>query len=173
MPRLLLSDELRERLKTPVGNLLIGPPQQTISQLREIIDKERPPMIVCVGDFVSKNLKNANIRVDVSVVDYKIMRLEADPWQEPGKTVFRAKNSAGTIDPMAWEALREAIEKKNSLLIIEGEEDLLTLPAILLAPDGAFVIYGQPKQGMVVVTVNSKKRTEIQAIVDAMTNEDR
>ncbi len=168
MPRLLLSNELRDRLKLPIGMLLTGSPRQTVARLREDIKTERPPMIICIGDFVSKNLKNAGIQVDVSVVDYKIMRRNAEQGQERGRTIFRANNAPGTIDPMAWEALLEAVEKKNSLLIIEGEEDLLALPAVLLAPDGSFVIYGQPKEGMVVVNVDSAKKAEVQNMISDM-----
>ncbi len=173
MPKLFLSNEVRERLKAPIGTLLTGSPQETIAQLKKNIETERPPMIICVGDFVSKNLKSADIHVDVSVVDNKIMRRDTEPWQESGKIIFRANNAPGTIDPIAWQALREAVEKKNSLLLIEGEEDLLALPAVLLAPDRALVIYGQPKEGVVVVTVDSGKKAEIQNIINGMISRDR
>lgn len=44
------------------------------------------------------------------------------------------------------------------LLLVEGEEDLLTLAAILSAPDRALIIYGQPKKGSVIVKVGDKVR---------------
>jgi uncharacterized protein (UPF0218 family) len=168
MPRLLLTDELRAKLRLPLGTLLTGPPERTIRELKKIVEAERPLAILCVGDFVSKNVKDSGLRVDVSVVDYKIMRREAESVEVTSGTVFRASNPAGTIELAAWEALREAIEKKNSLVVIDGEEDLLTLPAIMLAPDGSIVVYGQPNEGMVIVRVNSQKKAEIKKIVDSM-----
>ena len=40
-------------------------------------------------------------------------------------------------------------------IVVEGEEDLATLPAILYAPPGSVVVYGQPDEGSVLVKVNS------------------
>jgi uncharacterized protein (UPF0218 family) len=50
-------------------------------------------------------------------------------------------------------------------LVIQGEEDLLTLPAILLAPLNSFVFYGQYKTGMICVTVTEEKKNEIVGII--------
>ena len=173
MPKLLLTDDLRRTLKHPLGELLTGPPQETTAWLRRLVEEEKPPLIICVGDAVSKNVREAGVDAGVSVVDYKVMRQEISPWEYNGTIVFRVSNPAGTIEFAAWEALREAIERKNALLIVDGEEDLLALPAILLAPDGSLVVYGQPREGMVVVKASPEKKKEIQRIIELMTKEDR
>ncbi len=54
------------------------------------------------------------------------------------------------------------------ILLVDGEEDLLTLVAVLYAPENALVVYGQPNQGIVVVRVTSKKRAEAERIWGAM-----
>jgi hypothetical protein len=56
-------------------------------------------------------------------------------------------------------------------MVVLGEEDLLTLPAIVEAPIISFVIYGQPEEGIVLVEVDEKKKKEIHALIDAMVKE--
>ncbi len=120
----------------------------------------------------SKNVRDAGIDIDVSVVDYRTMRREVAPGRTAYGTIFQAANPAGTIELAAWEALGEAIGRRRSLLIVQGEEDLLVLPAILLAPERSFVIYGQPRDGMVVVRVSREKKAEIQEIIDSLVKQD-
>ena len=54
------------------------------------------------------------------------------------------------------------------VLLVDGEEDLATLPAVLAAPDGASVVYGQPGEGMVLVTVTDAVRERFDALVDRL-----
>jgi uncharacterized protein (UPF0218 family) len=51
---------------------------------------------------------------------------------------------------------------------VEGEEDLAAILAILMAPEGAKVLYGMPGQGMVVVTVDPESRGKARALLDLM-----
>ena len=54
----------------------------------------------------------------------------------------------------------------SSQIKIQGEEDLLALPAILLAPLGSVVIYGQKDLGVVVVEVTEEKKEEVKKIIN-------
>jgi hypothetical protein len=51
---------------------------------------------------------------------------------------------------------------------VSGEEDLLTLPAVLLAKNGSRVFYGQPGKGMVLIEVNAKTKKKVKKLVDEM-----
>jgi hypothetical protein len=53
-------------------------------------------------------------------------------------------------------------------IVVEGEEDLLTLIAIMNAPQESLVVYGQPHEGIVVVKVTEDKKTEISELLKAM-----
>lgn len=53
-------------------------------------------------------------------------------------------------------------------MMVDGEEDLLTVVTVLSAPDGAFVVYGQPHVGIVVVEVSAESRENMRRIVDLM-----
>ena len=68
----------------------------------------------------------------------------------------------------AWKAIQDAMREKEVVMIVEGEEDLLTLPAIVESPDDAFVVYGQPSQGLVVVTATAPKKRKILEMMNAM-----
>ncbi len=52
--------------------------------------------------------------------------------------------------------------------MVKGEEDLLTLIAVLFAPKNAFVVYGQPHSGVVVVKVTSERKARAQEFLNAM-----
>ena len=50
-------------------------------------------------------------------------------------------------------------------LVVDGEEDLLALPSILFAPLNAYVLYGQPNEGIVVVSVTESLKIKVQRAV--------
>lgn len=90
-----------------------------------------------------------------------------------GTEVIQARNPAGSITREAWDAVRKAFASKTPgpvRLEIDGEEDLLGIPAILEAPDGTAVLYGLPGQGVVVVKVDAAMRKRAEDIVARMTS---
>ncbi|MCK4400253.1 DUF359 domain-containing protein, partial [Candidatus Bathyarchaeota archaeon] len=59
----------------------------------------------------------------------------------------------------AQRVLRDAITLKKRLgVVVEGEEDLLVLPLMAMMPIGSVIVYGQPREGMVVVTLTEERR---------------
>ena len=171
MPRLRLSEGLRDRLKEPLGELIHGPPESSIARLREIIGSNKPSKTICVGDFVSRLLVESSFPVDLFIVDNKTMRQETEGFQPKTNYIVRTVNPAGTIEMAAWAAVGEALKKPHSVLMVEGEEDLLTLAAVVLAPLNSLVIYGQPDVGMVAVRADKAKKSETEAIVAQMEQE--
>lgn len=72
-------------------------------------------------------------------------------------------NEPGTINLKTAETIKTAMRNflktgQKQLIIIKGEEDLLALPAILFAPLGAVVLYGQWGLGVVMVEVTEKTK---------------
>jgi hypothetical protein len=108
----------------------------------------------------------------VIIIDRKEKRESAVEFSHDKARVFRAVNEPATISFAAWQAVAEAIEKGNSAVVVEGEEDLLALVAIVVAPIGSVVAYGQPGQGIVIVRVTPSKRSEIQRQIDQMKRTD-
>jgi uncharacterized protein (UPF0218 family) len=97
------------------------------------------------------------------------MRKPIEPSTFEAKKVVYVENPRGTITEEAAAAVRKALEGAEEVhLVVDGEEDLLTLVAVLHAPVGAFVVYGQPREGVVVVRVTSEKKAEAAAFLGAM-----
>jgi uncharacterized protein (UPF0218 family) len=165
---LKLTRKLRVKLKLPLGELIAGSPEEVVRKLSEIVKKEKPTLTICVGDVISRRLFNSDVPVDVMIVDNKQMRKKLEPFEFRVERKLYAENPSGTLRMGAWQAVKEAIERRNALLVIDGEEDLLTLPAILLAPENSIVVYGQPNVGAVVVRVDRNKRLEIELMVKSM-----
>jgi hypothetical protein len=164
-----LTPELRLKLKKPIGKLIRGPFNKTIKKLKEIVKKESPSTIISVGDIVSKNLNKNNITSRLSIVDNKVMRKRIAPITLRANKTLHAENPPGTITEEALTAIQEALRDDQSVkIIVDGEEDLLTLAAILHAPEKSLVVYGQPLEGIVVVKVTKQKKTEVKKILRGM-----
>jgi uncharacterized protein (UPF0218 family) len=165
----LVTPEVLSKFKTPFGLLIEGDSSETMEQLRKVIAKEKPPMIVSVGDTVTLNLHAHQIVPHLSITDNQCMRKKVQPQTLPQKTVIRVKNPQGRITQEAIQAVQEALQSENQThIIVDGEEDLLTLVAVLYSLKNAIVVYGQPSQGIVVVRVTPEKKAEAKSIFDAM-----
>jgi uncharacterized protein (UPF0218 family) len=89
---------------------------------------------------------------------------------EADHTVF-VNNPAGTLTEEIWDVMNEAVAQapiNRTKISIDGEEDLITLVAVLSAPEGSFVVYGQPREGMVVIKVTSEKKAVVRRFVEEM-----
>lgn len=166
---LVLPVKLRERLKQPFGALLRGIHPETTLRAKEMILKKMPSKLVAVGDVVTKNLIEVGLIPDICIIDGKTLRSVNENVSVPNSIQMKVQNPAAMISTGIWSTLKKAYESDVPIeLFIEGEEDLLTIPAILLAPDKSFIIYGQPKQGLVIVEVNDDKRKEVKEILKQM-----
>jgi uncharacterized protein (UPF0218 family) len=165
----VLTPELRAELKKPLGALIKGPSAATMKKLKEKAAKDNPPIVVSVGDTVSKNLYRYNFCPKLAIVDNKRMRRNVQTTELQATKVIHVQNPQGTLTEEAINATREAIEDKNSVeIVVDGEEDLLALIAIAYAPQNSYIVYGQPLEGIVVVKATPDKKAEIAAILGAM-----
>jgi len=164
-----LTQELRVKLKKPLGTLIRGSFAETTMRFSEMVKKERPPSIIAVGDTVSRNLAKNHIPANLSIIDNKCMRRNVQSTPFATEKTFHVKNPQGTITEEAVATVQEALQSsQRTKIIVEGEEDLLTLIAIMNAPQDSFVLYGQPHEGIVVVKVTQGKKTEISELLKAM-----
>ena len=140
-----------------------------MGELKRLIERDSPPKIVAVGDAVSRNMVKHGVIPHVFIVDNKIMREAIAPIPIEAEVILYTQNPPGTLTDEAWSAVQEALRHPQRVkVLVEGEEDLLTLAAVLCAPEGSFVVYGQPREGIVVVRVTKHKREIFHRIVDAM-----
>ncbi|MFX1598793.1 MAG: GTP-dependent dephospho-CoA kinase family protein [Promethearchaeota archaeon] len=168
MEDLRITPRLRQELKKPQGILLEGPAAANVRKIKELVKASKPPKLITVGDVVTSNLIKANILPDLCIVDGKTLRGKFKIDLKTKKN-FRLRNPKGTVNAKAWEVIKRAISSEVKVgIIVEGEEDLLTIPAVLLAPDHAIVIYGQPDIGVVVVNINEETKEHYRNLAKQM-----
>ena len=162
---LILPEAMRAELARPLGRVLRG------SSFLDAARRGKP--LVAVGDVVTATLIRAERPPDIAIVDFRTKRAQTPESQRllatsPGKVV-KVSNPAGRIAASAWRAVREAFKSGGRVRVeVRGEEDLLALVAIALAPDGAAIAYGQPGEGAVVVRVDAKARGLVKSILERM-----
>nr|WP_245838536.1 GTP-dependent dephospho-CoA kinase family protein [Natronoarchaeum philippinense] len=159
-----LPDELRSAFKDPLGPLY--------TDAEELLSDAGEPLIA-VGDIVTYHFEQADRRPDVALVDGRTKRQAVD--DEVRETVeappdrIAATNPAGTLTVELLTALGDAVARDGpTTVVVDGEEDLATLPAVLAAPEGATVVYGQPDRGMVAVDVTAETRAEFRDLLERM-----
>jgi len=73
------------------------------------------------------------------------------------------------LTPEVFRVLGEVFDSDEKYkLYIDGEEDLVTLVAIKLAPLGSVVVYGQPGEGLVAVEVTEGMRVKVNNMMERM-----
>lgn len=162
-----LQEELRSELKEPLGAVY--------ADTRSLLADAGEPLIA-IGDVVTHHLIGAGETPTVAMVDERTERsavsdeiAETIDGFDGFETVEELSNPAGTLSAELLSALRAAIERDGSTLLdVDGEEDLAALPAVVLAPDGASVVYGQPGEGMVLATVDAESRQRCRQILSQM-----
>ncbi len=160
-PLLSLPDDLRSELKAPMG------PIETDAEA--LLERAGSP-IVAVGDVVTYHLLCADRAPDVALVDGRTKRSEVDAEIREAVTTgasVEVTNPPAVLTDDLVCALVDALERPEpTTILVHGEEDLATLPAIVAAPDGASVVYGQPDEGMVLVRVDETTRDEIRTLLE-------
>jgi uncharacterized protein (UPF0218 family) len=132
------------------------------------IKSQNPPKIISVGDLVTKNLYDYKIPPDLAIVDNQCMRKKFQP-NTYTTNVIKVKNPQGTITKEAIEAIKNALKKSERVqIVIDGEEDLLTLIVVLYAPKNSVIVYGQPYEGIVFIKVSPEKKTEASKFLKEM-----
>ena len=163
---LTLPADLRPRLRQPIGE--IAQKKEEIKKLTR--DKK---IIITVGDIVTLTMDEIGKKPDISIIDHHTRRQEIDNkrlaiYLATQKPIYN--NKPGTINKKVINAFRSAVKsfiekKEKQQIAVNGEEDLLTLPVILLAPLGSTVLYGQFNVGSVIVDVTEEKKKYIENLL--------
>lgn len=159
--KLIMPDILREELRKPLGKVF-----DSVHKVINFIKLIKPIQTIAVGDIIVESLLKNNINSDINVIDFRSRRKEFFP--DIGKVKLPKEkflNKPGTINLKTADKLKELIKKGRGWMVVEGEEDLLTLPAILFAPLESLVIYGHWQLGIIGVKVNEKIKEKTMKIL--------
>ena len=130
------------------------------------------PLVISVGDRVTESLHALGRTPDVQVVDEVERRVKRAAPDVPFVRLLRAANPAGTITLGAIQAVTSALEGvKPARVLIDGEEDLLAIPAIEAAPVGSSLYYGQPGEGVVMVLIDEGAKASVKRTYARMKRE--
>lgn len=163
-----VGDKAKTRLKHPLGQLIIGGPDETVPQLIDIIAKCNPKKIIAVGDVVSLALRQRGVDTAIYVMDHKTERKSINQ-SIAGLREIVAKNPPGGITREAIRLLQQVLDQDEpTVVLVEGEEDLLVLPSVLYSPIGSIVVYGQPLVGIVVIMVSMDSKNMVSELMETM-----
>jgi uncharacterized protein (UPF0218 family) len=170
-----LTPALRDRLKKPFGRLYRGKGDEC---LREIIKGlKNPTKVISIGDVTTYYLLKAGIVPDMCIVDDRTMRLPVELEVKKGTAHesfkdVKVENPPGVITRELVDAIKDNMgSEKPVRIFVDGEEDLAVIPACEYAPVGSVVLYGQPNEGVVAVTVTEEKRRETLSLMAQMVKE--
>jgi uncharacterized protein (UPF0218 family)/phosphopantetheine adenylyltransferase len=160
--------ERREGLKSPKGDVFHiknGSPQKRVI---DRIENEEPVKVLAVGDVTTSTLLDEGYAPHVMIIDGITKRGVYDK-KFSAEIEYLIYNPAAAIYPEAWSVIDTAIHQQQPTLVsVDGEEDLLGFPAVLLAPQGSVVLYGQPDAGIVWVPVNEENRRLARELLEQM-----
>jgi uncharacterized protein (UPF0218 family) len=170
--RFCLPDAMRSEMRKPFGVLYRGEGEDTARQM--LADMGRPAKLIAIGDISTFNLLKHGTVPDISVIDKKTHREPAgvDIIKVIRHSNFRdvnVKNPPGFVESELVSALSDAMDADVPVqIMVNGEEDLAALPAIVLAPVSSVVIYGLPDEGGIMVTVTPGIKDLIYGMLDKM-----
>jgi uncharacterized protein (UPF0218 family) len=154
---LILPEEHRRLFKEPFGVLY-----RTMDEVVPLIEGKD---VYTVGDVVTHNLQKKGITPAVAIVDGYTMRSPCNRMLVFHGECIQVKNPAGTITDELISALEHAVRNPPSTIIVDGEEDLAVIPLVLTAHNGAIVLYGQPRKGVVLRIIDSEARKTAQRLL--------
>jgi len=157
MEAYFLPKELRPELRKIWGVPFFDDKKGVQKKIQQFIKKKGFKKIITVGDYCSLNLPS-----DIKIFDGKIKRKKI---KKIPKFSLSCTNPPGTIKKETWEILKKAIKNKENVFV-EGEEDLLVIPAVLLSKKNTAVVYGFPDKGVCIIEVSSKIKKDLKELLN-------
>lgn len=158
---LRLPEKLRPELQKPMGKILKNAPLD--------LDSDK---IITIGDITTKNFNDKKVNQIISVIDFQVKREKkfdslSDLGFEKNIKILKLKNSAGTVSGELFEMIQKILESKSrSVILVDGEEDLVVLPVILVSPLGYKIYYGQPNKGLIELLVSEENKEKAFNLID-------
>jgi len=164
---LQLPDDLRDQLKNPLGNLISDNDPNKENIIKKFFAES---VIITVGDRTTENMLQLGLKPQIQIIDGLEKRSEcAVPADDTINTKLSCKNPPGEITEESIQVIQKAFSSEPPVRItVDGEEDLLVIPVCIHAPENSIVMYGQPNEGLVIVTITPEIRAKVQKILDAM-----
>jgi len=152
----LLPQKLRPELKKAWGLSFFNGEKEISKKFRQFIAKRNFKKIITVGDYCSFALPS-----DIKIFDGRIKRRKV---KKLPKFSLYFTNPPGSIQKEAWPIIKKAIKSRENIFV-DGEEDLLVIPAVLLSEKNTAVIYGFPGKGICLIEVNPEIKQTLKELL--------
>ncbi len=154
-------------MKIPLGLLLLESEVDKKNIQKHISEDS---FIITVGDRTTEKLIDFSLIPSLQIIDGQEKRIKRDiPKSSDVSTTLTCNNPAAEITDQSIETIKKAFTSQTPVRItVNGEEDLLVIPVCIYAPENSVVMYGQPNEGLVIVTINQEIRNKAQKLLDSM-----
>ena len=156
MKTYILPTKLKKELRKIWGVPFFNGKKKVTRKFKKFIQEKKFKKIITVGDYCSLTLPS-----DIKIFDGKIKRRRIEKLL---KFSLSCQNPAGTIRKEVWPILKKAIEN-NENIFVEGEEDLLVIPAVLLSEKNTAIIYGFPEKGICLIEVTPEMKKTLKELL--------
>lgn len=162
-----LPDSLRDKLKIPMGLLLLEKDATKQNIIKHI---EKNSFVITVGDRTTEKMISFGLTPSLQIIDSQEKRIKRElPTGADIETDLTCNNPAAEITEESISVIKKAFSSPTPVrLVVNGEEDLLVLPVCIHAPENSVVMYGQPNEGLVIVEITSEIRNKAQRLLDLM-----
>ena len=161
-----LPDSLRDQLKIPLG-ILLPIDQDNKTNIEKYLSDDS--YIITVGDRTTEKMIDFDLIPSLQIIDGLEKRIKRDIIKLGSAFELKIDNPAAEITLESIEIIKKAFSLNPPIrLTVNGEEDLLVLPACIHAPENSVILYGQPNKGLVLVQITTEIRNKAQALLDLM-----
>jgi len=151
-----LPTKLKKELRKIWGMPVFNGKEKVTRKFKKLIQEKKFKKIITVGDYCSLTLPS-----HIKIFDGKIKRKKI---RKLLKFSLKCANPPGTIQKEVWPILKKAI-KNNENVFVNGEEDLLVIPSVLLSEKNTAVIYGFPEKGVCLIEVSTKMKKDLKELL--------
>ena len=161
-----LPDSLRDQLKIPLG-ILLPIDQDNKTNIQKYLSDDC--YIITVGDRTTEKMIDFDLIPSLQIIDGLEKRIKRDILKLGSAFELKIDNPAAEITLESIEIIKKAFSLNPPIrLTVNGEEDLLVLPACVHAPENSVILYVQPNKGLVLVQITPEIRNKAQALLDLM-----
>ncbi|MEM0062898.1 MAG: DUF359 domain-containing protein [Ignisphaera sp.] len=153
-----MPDELRKRLSAPQlfnkNLILLKGPREYVATILKSIFYDKLQDVYVVGDYTCETFLLHVGTPRMCIIDGNIMRKphKSEHMLNYFEYVARCCNPRGSISVDCMTVIRDSMERPKSLVIVDGEEDLLAL-ALQTTLLRGYVVYGLPNEGVAIADV--------------------
>lgn len=160
-----LPEQHRHLFADPIGDLL-HEDDVDVNRIVGIVDGVAA--VVTVGDRTTEKILTYGITPDIQIVDGMEQRGRRTPPGGKIRTISCANPPAHITGEAVSAIISAYATDVPTRILVSGEEDLLLVPALVHAPDGAVLMYGQPGEGIVVVRADETSRERARLLMSMM-----